>query len=294
MEFKDLNLAKLDKNLTEEEREEWQAIYASYRGRSVISGTVAGVDLHEFNVVPNGDTKTVRKTVRCLIVIKYRVKIIIPETEVFINELDTGYHILHSMCGADIDYVITHIDRESGFAVASRKLALEQIRRANARKRYTAGRIVETKVISVGRGVCTVTFNGYDVMLPQREISYGAVPDLRETMHTGETKKAVIKSFDRASGVLSLSIKETMPHPFDGIKTRHPIGCTRISKIVGKYGGGVFCRLYDGVTDVLCSYGTMQYDGDFKIDDSVEIVINKYNTEKKLVYGKILRKMPKR
>lgn len=69
---------------------------------------------------------------------------------------------------------------------------------------------------------------------------------------------------------------------------------TRIAKIVGKYGGGVFCRLYDGVTDVLCSYETMQYDGDFKIGDSAEIVINKYNTEKKLVYGKILRKMIRR
>ena len=59
----------------------------------------------------------------------------------------------------------------------------------------------------------------------------------------------------------------------------------------GKYGGGVFCRLYDGVTDVLCSYGAMQYDGDFKIGDSVEIVVNRYNAEKKLVYGKILRRM---
>lgn len=42
---------------------------------------------------------------------------------------------------------------------------------------------------------------------------------------------------------------------------------------------------------MLCSYGTMQYDGDFKIGDSVEIVVNRYNAEKKLVYGKILRRM---
>ena len=70
-----------------------------------------------------------------------------------------------------------------------------------------------------------------------------------------------------------------------------PISSTRIATIVGKYGGGVFCRLYDGITDVLCSYDSMQYDGDFKIGNSVEIVINKYNTDKKLVYGKIIRKM---
>lgn len=291
MEFKDLNLAKLDKNLTDAERDEWQTIYASYRGRSVISAEVAGVDLHEFNAVSKGETKTVRKTVRCLIMVRYRVKIIIPETEVFIDELDTGYHILHSMCGANVEFVVTHIDREAGFAIASRKLALEQIRRANARRRYREELIVDVNVISVGRGVCTVSFNGYDVMLPQREISYGAVPDLRETMHPGEVRKAVVKEFNRAEGILKLSIKEATPHPFDGIETRHPIGCTRIAKIVGKYGGGVFCRLYDGVTDVLCSYDALQQDSNFKIGDSAEIVINKYDTEKKLVYGKILRKM---
>ena len=294
MDFNELDLTKLDKNLTEAERDEWQAIYASYRGRSLISGEVAGVDLHKFDFVPEGKKKAVPTTVRCLIIIKYRVKVIIPETEVFIEKLDTGYHILHSMCGADIDYVITHIDRAEGFAIASRKLALEQIRRANSRRQYKEGQIVDAKVISVGRGVCTVTFNGYDVMIPQREIGYSAVPDLREVIHPGDERKAVITEFNKDEGVMKLSVKRTMPHPFDGIETRHPLGCTRIAKIVGKYGGGVFCRLYDGVTDVLCSYETMQYDGDFKIGDSAEIVINKYNTEKKLVYGKILRKMIRR
>ena len=195
------------------------------------------------------------------------------------------------MCGAKVDYVITHIEREEGFAIASRKLALEKIRRANSRRRYSEGKIVDTKIISVGRGVCTVTFNGYDVMIPQREIGYSAVPDLREIMHPGDERKAMITEFNKVDGIMKLSIKRTMPHPFDGIETRHPIGSTRIAKIVGKYGGGVFCRLYDGVTDVLCSYDSLQNDGDFKIGDSCEIVINKYNPEKKLVYGKILRKM---
>ena len=294
MNFNELDLTKIDKDLTDAERDEWQAIYASYRGRSVISGEVAGVDLHEFDIIPKGKRKPVRKTVRCLIIINYRVKDIIPETEVFIEELDTGYHILHSMCGAKVDYVITHIEREEGFAIASRKLALERIRRANSRRRYKPGQVVDTKVVSVGRGVCTVTFNGYDVMIPQREIGYSAVPDLREVMHPGDERKAMITEFSKDDGIMKMSIKQTMPHPFDGIETRHPLGCTRIAKIVGKYGGGVFCRLYDGVTDVLCSYDSLQNDGDFKIGDSAEIVINKYNPEKKLVYGKILRKMLRR
>lgn len=291
MEFKDLNLAELDKDLAVPEKEEWQAIYASYRSGSVISGSVAGVDLHEFKIVPKGKKKAVPQTVRCLIVIKYRVKIIIPETEVFLEDFDAGYHILHSMCGANIGYVVTYIDREAGFAVASRKLALEKTQRAMARRRLQEGQVVEVSVVSVGRGVCTVNYGGYDVMLPQREVSYSIVPDLRATLRPGETRQAVVKEYNKDEKILKLSIKETTPHPFEGIEIRHPLKATRIATIVGKYGGGVFCRLSDNVTDVLCSYESMQYDGDYKVGDTVEVIISRYNEEKQLVYGKVLRKM---
>ena len=80
MDFKDLNLKELDKNLTEPERAEWQSIYASYRSGSVMYGNVVGVDMHEFKLRPTSEEEEFEKrTMRCLIVIPYRVKIIIPE-----------------------------------------------------------------------------------------------------------------------------------------------------------------------------------------------------------------------
>ena len=41
MEFNELNLAEMDKDLTAEERAEWQAIYASYRSGSGMRGEAA-------------------------------------------------------------------------------------------------------------------------------------------------------------------------------------------------------------------------------------------------------------
>lgn len=290
MAFKDLNIAEMDRNLSAQERSEWQAIYASYRSGSVMSGGVVGVDEHFYNTVPEGGTRSVRRMVRCLIVIPYRVKIIIPESELFLEEDDFQPPMIQSLCGANISFIVTEVDRENGVAVASRKQALEQIRRVNARRRITVGSTVEVDVISVGRDVCTVTYRGYDVLLPQKEVSYAMVMDLRDSIHPGEKHRAVIKEFNRRKKLLRLSIKDTMPHPFDGVETRHPIGCTRIATIVGKYGGGVYCRLYDGITDVLCSYATMQFDGDYVVGDKVEILIRKYNYEKKIIFGKVLRK----
>ena len=85
MEFKDLNLAEMDKNLTEPEKAEWQAIYASYRSGSVLTGQVVGVDEHEVSYTPEGKRKAEKRLIRCLIVIPYRVKIIIPDVEVFLD-----------------------------------------------------------------------------------------------------------------------------------------------------------------------------------------------------------------
>ena len=41
MDIRRLNLAELDKDLSEEERREWNSIYASYRGGSLFTGTVS-------------------------------------------------------------------------------------------------------------------------------------------------------------------------------------------------------------------------------------------------------------
>lgn len=290
MDFNESNFAELDKALTPEERAEWQAIYASYRSGSVMSGEAAGVDYHEFNYIPEGKKCSVKQSVRCVIIIAYRIKIIIPENELFLEDMADGGYVIHALCGSKIDYQITHLDREGEFAIASRKMALEKMRKA-IHRRQLEDRIVDVNIVSVEKNTCIVNYGGYDVLLHQRDVNYTTVTDLGELICLGETRKAKVKSFIPEEGVLKLSIKETMPHPFDDVEIRHPIGSTRIATIVGKYGGGVFCRLYYNVTDVLCSYDTMHYDGDFHIGDKVEILIKRLNHEKKLVYGKMLRKM---
>ena len=195
------------------------------------------------------------------------------------------------MCGARVSYVITHIDREEGFAIASRKLSLEKIRRASIRRMGKAGDVVDVDVLAVGQNLCTVTYNGYDITVPQRDVSYGRIEDLRAEMLPGDVRKALITEYNVDEKVLRLTLKGATAHPFDGIEIRHPLGSTRLAKLVGKYAGGVFCRLYDGVTTILCSYLSMQYDGDFHEGDIVEVIINKYNYDTKQVYGKILRKI---
>jgi len=130
------------------------------------------------------------------VVIGYRVKVLIPENEVWFNEATKRPpHVLRSMAGATIDYVITGIDREAGCCIASRRMALAIRRRAFLRTHPETGQKVAIHVLAVGRQHMLVTCGGFDMTLSPRDISYAMIPELRERYHPGEACTAVITGY---------------------------------------------------------------------------------------------------
>ena len=121
MSFNDLDLRELDKDLSPKEKEEWNDIYSSYRGSSILTKRVSGVDRIKYE----------ENIVSCLVSIDYRVKVLIPAGEVWYDKsAQRPDYVLKSMSGAEIDYVIIGVDRIGECAIASRRLALESRRRA--------------------------------------------------------------------------------------------------------------------------------------------------------------------
>lgn len=290
MDFKDLNLTELDKDLSEEQQKEWNAIYASYRAGSVLSGKVVGMDTTAITLKSKETGEPERVAINCLVVINYRVKVLIPEQEVWFDEKTTRpEHVLRSMTGAMIDYVITGIDRENDCCTASRRTAMHVRRKAFTKLAPKVGKKVPVNIMAVGATHLLATCGGYDMTLSQRDLSYGMLGDLRNKYHPGETLTAILKAYDRENQVMQVSVKEVEPHPFDGVEMRHPLNCRRASVISGKYKGGVFCKLEENL-DCLCIYSMYQNDEDFNIGDQVIVVITKYDYGRKLVYGKIVAK----
>ena len=99
----------------------------------------------------------------------------------------------------------------------------------------------------------------------------------------------MVKQFDRKAGNLEISVKETVPNPFDEASLRHPVGCRRRATIAGKYAGGVFCNLPDGVT-CMCNYSYQHEDADFMVGEHVMLMVQRYDQEKLQMYGKIMSK----
>ena len=288
--FYDLDFRALDQDLSPEQRQEWNTIYASFRSRSVMRGTIIGVDPHSMTVrcAQTGQTET--KRMYCAVIVPFRARILIPETEMWAENDERPAFVLRNMPGAQIDFVVTHVDREAGFAIGSRRLALHSRRYYFlAQPLHQPGSRVPCHVLAVGPRRCLVECYGYDVNLSQRDMSYAAIPDLREQYHPGDELTCVVKQFDRKAGNLEISVKETVPNPFDEASLRHPVGCRRRATIAGKYAGGVFCNLPDGAV-VMCRYSFHYEDSDFKTGDTVMVVIQRYDEGKKQIFGKIVGK----
>ena len=71
--FYDLDFRALDQDLSPEQRQEWNTIYASFRSRSVMRGTIIGVDPHSMTVRSAQTDQTETKRMYCAVIVPFRV-----------------------------------------------------------------------------------------------------------------------------------------------------------------------------------------------------------------------------
>lgn len=82
-----------------------------------------------------------RQTMCCAAVVPYRVRIVIPASEMWEDGQERPGFVLQNMVGAMMDFIVIRVDGESGFAVASRRMAARS-QRYDAEKRQLCGKIL--------------------------------------------------------------------------------------------------------------------------------------------------------
>lgn len=181
--------------------------------------------------------------------------------------------------------------KDGNRAQASRRQASRSQRRFFAAREdlHAVGSRITCRMLAVGPRRCLVDCYGYDLDMTQREIRYAAIPDLRTEFHPGSEIDCIVKEYHPRTGELIVSAKETEVNPFFGAEERHPVGSRRFAMISGKYGGGVFCNLPDGVT-CMCNYSYQHEDADFMVGEHVMLMVQRYDQEKLQMYGKIMSK----
>lgn len=95
--FYALKFNELDRGLTPAERAEWNAIYASYRGRSALHGRVLGVDPMKAMVFDRSTRVQAMQMMNCAVVVLHRIRILIPETELWFSENEKPDYVAQSL-----------------------------------------------------------------------------------------------------------------------------------------------------------------------------------------------------
>lgn len=80
----------------------------------------------------------------CAVVVPYRVRIVIPASEMWEDGQERPGFVLQNMVGEMMDFIVIRVDGESGFAVASRRMAARS-QRYDVEKRQLCGKIILSK-----------------------------------------------------------------------------------------------------------------------------------------------------
>ena len=157
--FYELDFNELDRGLSEEERKEWNSIYASFRGRSAITGTIIGVDLYA-RYLPRSEARMLENERElCAVVVPYRIPILIRESEMWELGEERPDFVLRNMVGASIDVIVTKVERTANRAQASRRQASRSQRRFFAAHEdlHAVGSRITCRMLAVGPAVALWT-----------------------------------------------------------------------------------------------------------------------------------------
>lgn len=285
--------------LTQEDRDEifWIDIVTSRKVGKILTDVIEGVEVYDgeriYVALHHGPFKIL---IPAGALTAYMPKF--SEGNGYKSETHMQKKMLDKRIGAEIDYVVQKIDEDSQLSVASRSLAMEQIRKYNYAK-HNGRSIVYVGAMTEGRVQCVtqkgaiVEIKGVETWIPIPEITYKRTLDAAEVISVSREKilcKILDVQEDDGKYTVSASIKQTYPNPL--IKTLAQLQPN------ATYGGivkrmtdkGVFVRDIRDQFDLLCAYP--RYDRQPVVGARVQVIIQTIDMKKLLVYGKIDKVIP--
>jgi small subunit ribosomal protein S1 len=149
--------------------------------------------------------------------------------------------------------VIEYAERGRQLIVSRRRILQEEERK---RKDAIKGTLLEgMKVTGTVRSVrdlgAFVDIGGVEALLPISEISWGRVEDIRDRFTAGQTVEAIILNLDWERDRITLSVKGTLPDPWQNVETRYPEGSRQQGTVSRLADFGAFITLEPGIDGLI-------------------------------------------
>lgn len=152
--------------------------------------------------------------------------------------------------GKMMTFKIVEMDKEKNRLILSHRAVIQEEKAAQKGKvleKLEEGQVIEGTVQRLASFGAFVDIGGVDGLVHISQLSHNHVEKVEDVLAEGDKVMVKVLSVDRDSERVSLSIKETLPGPWEGIEEKAPKGSVLEGTVKRLVSYGAFVELFPGV-----------------------------------------------
>lgn len=152
--------------------------------------------------------------------------------------------------GRELTFKIVEMEKENNRLILSHRAVVEQEKESQKEEvmgNIHAGDVLDGKVQRIASFGAFVDIGGVDGLVHISQLSHEHVEKVSDVVTEGQEVKVKVLSVDRDSERISLSIKDTLPGPWENIEEQAPRGSVHTGTVKRLVSYGAFVEVLPGV-----------------------------------------------
>jgi len=196
------------------------------------------------------------------------------------------------LLGKEMEFKIVKVNKLRKNIVLSHKALQEDSlieKRESLLKEIEVGSILDGRVKNITDFGVFVDLGGFDGLLHITDLSWGRVKHPSEMVEVGEEISVKVIDIDLERQRISLGLKQLVPHPWEGITEKYPVGTNVKGKVVSITNYGAFVEIEKGIEGLVhvseMSWGrNIHHPSEVvQLNDEVEAQVLNINTEERKI-----------
>ena len=156
--------------------------------------------------------------------------------------------------GKVMDFKVAKVNHPNENVVVSHKVLIEaemQEQRDAIMNSLQKGQVLEGNVKAITDFGVFIDLGGIDGLIHITDLSWGRINHPSEVVKLDQTISVAVLDFDEAKRRISLGLKQLLPHPWENIETKYPVGTKVTGKVVSLADYGAFIEIEKGIEGLI-------------------------------------------
>jgi small subunit ribosomal protein S1 len=156
--------------------------------------------------------------------------------------------------GREMEFRVVKVNHPSENVVVSHKVLVEEElagQRKSILDSLEKGQILEGHAKAITDFGVFVDLGGVDGLVHITDLSWGRIGHPSEVVKLDQTVNVVVLDFDQEKKRISLGMKQLMPHPWENIELKYPVGTKVQGKVVSLTDYGAFVEIEKGIEGLM-------------------------------------------